>query len=782
MNDGIAERLSAALEGRYRIERELGRGGMAIVYLAEDLRHARPVAFKVLRPELAEAVVRARFAREIEIAARLTHPNIVGLYDSGEADGLTYFVMPFVEGESLRDVLTREGTLPVDVAVRHALEVADALQFAHDHGLVHRDVKPENVLLQAGHAMVGDFGIAKVVADAKDHLTRTGSSLGTLSYMSPEQLSDEGELDHRSDIYSLGCVLFEMLEGEHPFAASTTQATMAKKLMGDLPETSTRPDVPAPVWDVVRRALSAQADDRHASAADFASALSHATTQAAARELRRHDRWIRTAHALVGLAAVAVAGAGLWWIASVLSGAEYDRLAVLPLANGSGDAREEFYVRGVYEDFVEEMQGAGLRVINPSSATRAAEEGGTLEEIATRLGVDAVLEGSVERVGPRVMVELSMADGADGELVWTEAFSAAQFDILGVIRNMTRRVADEIGASLDAVAEARLREATQVDPVLYELLLQGRFESFKLSQESLDQAQRYYERAVARDSMSEEAWIALASVWRFRAQQGLVSAEEARTRSDSVLALAPIDGLQDGQADRAMRLTWFEWPQGRWEEAEEAFLAALERAPGDAATRAYYSQFLMYMGREAEGEREAERAATQAPDDPLVQGLYAQVLNALHRYEESEASLTWARRFDPDAPYLLAVLRTTYHLQGRHELAMESWRDSYRAGDDREALAALEDGYRAGGYQAALRSVAELFERRRAEGQYVTPWQVGTLYTRAGLPEQALEYLALALDEGDSNSLSLIIDPIFDPMRADPRFRLLVDRLGVPGA
>jgi serine/threonine-protein kinase len=753
---------------------------MAIVYLAHDIKHTRLVALKVLRPELAAAVERERFAREIEIAARLTHPNIVGLFDSGEVDGLTFFVMPYVEGESLRDVLDREGQLAVDQAVRLAGEMAEALHYAHELDLVHRDVKPANVLLQAGHAMVGDFGIAQAVSEARDHLTRTGTSVGTLTYMSPEQLDERAALDSRSDVYSLGCVLYEMLEGEPPFSASSAQAAMAKKLVGELPAASVRSDVPPPLWEVVRRSLAADPEKRFPSADHFAAALKDATTQAAADRYRHRHMIRRVARAAVAFAAVTAVAAGSWWAGSVLSGAEYERLVVLPLANGSGDSREDFYVSGVYEDLVEEMQRAGLRVINPSSARRAAQEAGSMEETAARLGVDAVVEGSVERVGPRVVAELSLADGATGELIWSQAFSRAQSDVIGLIRNMTLRLAEEIGASLEGDAQARLREAAEVDPVLYERLLQGEFEAFKLTREALDEAQRHFERAVAHDSTSQEAWTWLARLWTFRNQQGIVSPDEARARRDSIFALAPSEGLDEDEAVRAAILTWFEWPQGRWAEAEEDYLTALERTPGDATTRAFYSQFLMFMGRQGEAEREAARAAMQAPDDPYVQGLCAQVLLALHRYDEAEASLTWARRFDPDAPFLLAVLRTTYHLQGEHELAMQSWRDSYRVDNDLEALAALEQGYDEGGYHAALRSVAELFEGRRASGEYVTPWQVGTLYTRAELYEEALEYLSLALDEGDGNCPSLVIDPIFDPMRSDPRFEALVARLGFP--
>ncbi len=245
-------RLARALADRYRIEREIGSGGMATVYLAEDLKHRRPVAIKVLRPELSAALGTERFTREIEVVAGLNHPNILGLHDSGEADGVLYFVMPFVEGESLRARLEREPTLPLEEAVRITREIGDALEFAHEHGLVHRDIKPENILFQAGHALVCDFGIAQVASEAHQRLTRTGVAVGTFTYMSPEQLTDEGVVDRRTDVYALGCLLHEMLSGEEAFPASTPQAALAKKLTGGGTDLfASRPDLPRTVEAVL---------------------------------------------------------------------------------------------------------------------------------------------------------------------------------------------------------------------------------------------------------------------------------------------------------------------------------------------------------------------------------------------------------------------------------------------------------------------------------------------------------------------------------------------------
>ena len=284
MIDVLLDRLKTALAGRYRVERELGRGGMATVYLAEDLKHHRRVAVKVLRPETQAMLGAERFLREIETAARLNHPNILPLHDSGEADGFAYYVMPYVEGESLRDRLNRETQLPLDEALQIAREVADALAYAHSHDVVHRDIKPENILMGAGHALVSDFGIARAISAAgAAKLTETGLAVGTPAYMSPEQLAGGEHIDGRTDVYSLGSVLYEMLAGEPPFTGPTAQAIQARKLTDPVPRLRTvRDTVPDALDQAITKALARNPADRFATAHLFAEALERARAPGAA--------------------------------------------------------------------------------------------------------------------------------------------------------------------------------------------------------------------------------------------------------------------------------------------------------------------------------------------------------------------------------------------------------------------------------------------------------------------------------------------------------------------
>ena len=406
--DSIADRLDASstvaavrfppvLSGRYSIEREIGRGGMATVYLAHDQKHDRQVALKVLRSELALAVRAEQFVREIAIAAKLAHPHILPLHDSGEAEGIVYYVMPYVEGESLRDRLTREGRLPFADAVRIAGDVAAALSYAHSHGVVHRDIKPENILLApGGEALIADFGIARALTVAGGHpLSQTGA-VGTPLYMSPEQAAGSG-LDGRSDIYSLGCVLHEMLAGHPPFTGATAQEVIARHASDPIPALeAARPGVGARVARAVRKALAKQPVDRFATAGQFASALEGTGDDRPTRDRRR-----ATALA-VGLTCAGLVVAGGYWLAG-RGGASTERspvtprVAVMPFVN-HGPAEDQYFVDGIAEEITAKLAGLhGLTAITPSSA-QYRDGNKSLQQIARELGAQYLLQ-RVERRG-----------------------------------------------------------------------------------------------------------------------------------------------------------------------------------------------------------------------------------------------------------------------------------------------------------------------------------------------------------------------------------------------
>ncbi|MEO6056545.1 MAG: protein kinase [Gemmatimonadales bacterium] len=421
----FVHRLQAALADRYRIERKLGAGGMAVVYRAHDIRHDRPVALKVFHPELA-AVFGERFLQEIRVAARLSHPHILTVHDSGEVaggeagGGFLWYTMPVVDGESLRQRLLREGQLPVDEAVRIAHTAADALEFAHANGIVHRDIKPENILLFAGEPMVADFGIALALDRVgQERLTQTGLSLGTPAYMSPEQAFSEPHLDGRTDIYSLGCVLYEMLAGEPPYTGPTPQAIVAKRLSEPLPRLRTVREVPEALEQAIHTALARNPADRFPTARDFARALAEATrpvTGAAAPARRTRISLSKTTKGLAAMLLLAMAAAVSWIaLARRPPPTVPTQLAVLPFSV-SGSGSFAYLAQGMVDLLSRNLNGAeALVTVDPGRVISATGRGepGVLDadrgrEIARRLGAGQYILGSVVPAGAQLRIQAQL--------------------------------------------------------------------------------------------------------------------------------------------------------------------------------------------------------------------------------------------------------------------------------------------------------------------------------------------------------------------------------------
>ncbi len=555
--------LAAALADRYRLDRELGRGGMATVYLATDLRHERPVALKVLHPQLAASLGPERFLREIKLAARLQHPHILTVLDSGEAAGQLWFTMPFIEGESLRDRLVREKQLAVEDALRIAREAADALDYAHRHGVIHRDIKPENILLSDGHALVADFGIARALG-GDEHLTETGMAVGTPAYMSPEQAAGERDLDARTDIYSLGTVLYEMLAGEPPFAGPTLQAMAARRLSSEAPSVRQyRPAVPEAVDRAVRKALARVPADRFASAGDLARALAPATeavpaaapattlTPAAASRPGRHRSVV-----LLGLGFLLGLGVLFGWLRrhgdapAAGAGGDVKRLAVLPFDN-LGAADDEYFADGVTDEIRAKLSSIpGLQVTASRSAAEYKKSGKDLATIARELGVDYLLVGKVrwekgDAGHSRVRVSPELIQVATGSTKWEQPFEANLTDVFQVQADVAGRVAQALDVALGAGAKQALGERPTQNLAAYDAYLKGEEVSRSLNvadPPTLRRAMVYYEQAVALDSNFTAAWAARARAYSVLYANGVPEPSIAKTAlesADRARALAP---------------------------------------------------------------------------------------------------------------------------------------------------------------------------------------------------------------------------------------------------
>jgi len=541
----LPDRLVEALKDRYTLQRELGSGGMATVYLATDVKHRRPVALKVLRPELAAALGPDRFLREIQFTARLNHPHILPLLDSGEAGGCLYYVMPYAEGESLRDRLSREKQLPVEDALQVAREVADALDYAHAHTVVHRDIKPENILVQAHHAVVADFGIAKAISAAGgEKLTATGVTVGTPEYMSPEQAGGRGQLDGRSDIYALGCVLYEMLAGQPPFTGPTVESVVRQHLTATPPAVSAiRSAVPTRVTSAIQRSLAKAPADRYATASQFGQALSLAPRSEVARWRR-----LTTIVAIVG--AVVVVGLGGYLAThrppQSPAGPSVSRLVVLPFQN-LGAPEDEFFADGITDEITNRLVAdSGLDVISRTSAYAFKGQTKTLREIADALGdVSHVLEGTIRTdrgagESSQVRVTAQLIRVADDTHLWSEGYSAAL--VPGQVFAVQAQIAERVAQALDVRLLERVRpERPTENLAAYEEFLRGAAllrQCYQVGCPEGRRAAEHFVRATGLDPAFALAHAA-ASITYSRAFSGASFATKAKEAADLALWLDP---------------------------------------------------------------------------------------------------------------------------------------------------------------------------------------------------------------------------------------------------
>ena len=479
---GLADALLAGLADRYRIEREVGAGGMAVVYLARDLQRDRDVALKVLRSEVGALSGAERFDREIRLAARLVHPNILPVLDSGTTDGRLWYTMPFVAGESLRERLKREKQLPLDEAVRLTTEIADALGHAHAQGILHRDIKPENILLAAGHALVADFGIARALGDLDERITSTGVALGTPGYMSPEQSSGEHDLDARSDLYGLGSVSYEMLAGEPPFTGPSVQAVIARRL--SLPAPSIRiirPGIPVSVDAALRRALAPVPADRFATTADFARALTAAASDAgiAAHRPGARSRWSMIAGA-VALVVAAIVAMRFVRPPSQPTNLTSDasaaiRLAVLPFRLIGPDTSDRYLAEGITEEVTSALANlGGLRVIDRASVAQYAAGATPAKAMHAALSVDAVIDGVMQKAGEAIRVTVRLIDPATEDARWSQSWDHTARDVFQVQSEVATRVAGVLKIQLAERESRSLARPPTTNPEAYDAYLKAR--------------------------------------------------------------------------------------------------------------------------------------------------------------------------------------------------------------------------------------------------------------------------------------------------------------------
>ena len=744
--DQLLDRLQAAVGDRYSVERRLGRGGMATVFLARDQKNARAVAVKVLHPELATGLGIERFKREIAIAGALVHPHIVALLDSGQAEGLLFYFMPYIQGETLRQRLQREGQLAIDDALRIVGDIAEAIAYAHSQGVIHRDIKPENILFAAGHWVVTDFGIARAItALRQDLFTDTGIILGTPEYMSPEQVG--AHVDGRSDIYSLGCVLYELLAGEPPFTGPTAQAVFARHAVDAPPSLrSVRPTVSEPLEGVVFQALAKVPADRFATAADFRDALTAPTARSALPDGRS--------------------------------------LAVLPFANQSGDPAVEYFSDGVSEEIIIALTRLpGLRVAARTSSFAFRGTDLDLPAIGAKLKVAAVLEGSVRKAGDRLRITARLAKVTDGFTLWSERYDREMTDVFAIQDDIATAIAAGLQVTFEDW-EGNPHPKPLVTPATanleaYDLYLKGRYH---LTQRGagLKRALAAFEEAVSLDPDCAPAHAGVAEACVVLAQYGLIPPRAIRAKAHAAarraLALAP-ESSEAHCASGALSLVC-DWD---WATASVALQRAVELNPRYVVARIWLAFYLVFVaGRPEAGIEQAQRATELDPLAPLPATQLGMTLLGAGRYEEAEAALRRARELDPMmflAPTHLGLL---YSHLGRTDEAIAVLDGAIAvSGRHPWTLSALAVCYGALGKLGDVEAIRdELVARARRE--YVQSTMLAVLAGSLGRMDEAFQLLERAFEEHDGILVYSKRYPFLKVLQTDSRMQGIFRGVGFP--
>lgn len=699
---------------------------MATVYLAQDRKHDRQVALKVLHPDLAASLGPDRFLREIQIAARLQHPHILPLYDSGRTGGqadertedFLYYVMPFVEGESLRDRLNHEGQLPIEDAVKIGRDIAAALDYAHRHGIVHRDIKPENVMLHEGEAIVTDFGIAKAVSAAGgESLTQTGLAVGTPAYMSPEQASGEKEPDGRSDVYSLGCVLYEMLTGSAPFTGPTAQALIMKRFTEPVPSVrAARSAVTAELEAVVTKALAKDPDDRFPSASQVIKALGSAT--------------VVTPPSATPLASAAKS------------------VAVLPFTDMSPERDQEYFTDGIAEEIISALSKIqALRVASRLASFAFKGKNEDLGEIGKRLKVATVLGGSVRKSGNKLRVSAQLVSVADGYQLWSEKYDRQLEDVFEIQDEIADSIVKALRVMLSDEEKRAIEKVRTENVQAYEYYLRGRQYFHQFRRKGIQFARRMFERAIEVDPGYALAYAGTADCCAFLYMYwdgSKANLESADSASRKALELDP--ELAEAHASRGFAFSL----SRQYDEARREFETAIRLNPKLYEAHYLYARACVQEGRMAEAVQHYEDAARVRPEDYQALLLMQTPLEALGRNAEGKTAL-----------------RRGFHVVEKH---LELNPDDTRALTlGAAALAGLGQPERA--VEWANRALA------------MDPTDSGVLYNvactyaLAGLKDQALEMLERAIENGFGHREWLDHDETLSAVRGDRRFQALRKRI-----
>lgn len=743
--------IATVLADRYIVERELGRGGMATVYLAEEKKHRRKVAIKVLRPEITAALGTERFLREIGIAARLAHPHIVPLIDSGEAGGLLYYVQPHVPGGSLRERLSAEQRLPLRDALRIAQEVGAGLDFAHRKGFVHRDVKPENILFADGHAVLADFGVARACRDAeedtprggaRERVTEVGVAVGTPEYMSPEQASGEVDLGAASDIYSLACVVYEMLAGEPPFTGANPRVVMAKQVTERVrPLRGMRPEAPLAVERALAQALEKDPDQRFASTAEFVAALLEPDSAAAFRPVVTRS------------------------------------IAVLPFVNASSDAENEYLSDGITDELIDALAKiAGLRVSSRSSVFALKGKPLDVRAVGALLGISVVLEGTVRKAGDRLRITAQLTSTDDGRLLWSQRYDRQLVDVFAIQDEIAATIVTTLRATMFTELSEHVPRRYTENINAYGLYLKGRYAWNKRTQEGVAEAIGYFEQAIAEDPSYAPAYAGLADSYALDVDYRSIPVAESYSRAKEYArkALALDESVPSAHASLAWSLFIYDW---NWDEAEREFRRAIELNPRYASAHQWFGFLLTARGQHDAALLEGHTALELDPASVSGRRSMGWMCCYARRYDQALDHLARAHEMNPMAVESDRILGTTLELQGQSSEAERVLRAAMNLpGADAYTKATLGWVLARAGKRAEAEQLLDELEGVGRAG-YVSPAALAILHIGLGNVERALDWAEQAYDERRGWLVYFKVNPMLDPLRDEPRFAALLGKM-----
>ena len=775
----LREQLQQDLGSAYTLERELGGGGMSRVFLARDNSLGREVVIKILPPEMAAAVSSQRFRREVQLAANLQHPHIVPLLSAGETNGLPYFTMPYVKGESLKAHLLKVGELPLFEAIRILREVASALAYAHENSIVHRDIKPDNVLISGGSAVVTDFGVAKALTASSDvtgsSLTSMGVALGTPAYMAPEQATADPHTDHRADIYALGVMAYEMITGSTPFANRSPQATLAAHVT-EVPESVTRKrsNTPPGLAAIVMRCLEKRAADRPQSARELMNQLDALTTPSGGMTPTasypvpaKGPRWKIPAAAAI----VAVLGLGAFAFTQFRSSesepaagiAEQKSIAVLPFKNMSGDPANEFFSDGLSEELLNVLaQVRGLRVAARGSSFQFKGKEADVREIGRKLGVETVLDGSVRKSGDQVRITAQLIDAQTGYQLWSETYDRRMDDVFAVQNEITRSIGNALNMQFGAARIAQA-QGRRVSAEAYEQYLKGVFALKSTTEGALKGGLAHFEQAVRLDSGYAAAWAQIASIQLELAGLGFVSAKEGNGKADSALrralALDPEQATVQNVHSRYLRAI------GEMGKAEAVLKSLIEKNPNNAGARQNYATLLALRGDAESAVREIRLAMLLNPLSNAGHHNLGINLMMAGKHKEAIVALKEAAVRTPQA-WTIVTLGQALAEDGQHAEAITQVEKAAAMADDPYIELTRAYVYAKAGRGADALKIAESHASRPDPQNYA--FEMAGVYSALGDKDRAFEWLD-KLETVQGSFLKL--DPLIAGLRSDPRYQ-----------